>query len=125
MLTFTHSIFGGQVHLKFSGKPEANIRGILKANGYRWNPADGDWWKRGVTGAADFIGALRKKLGPRTPDGDCWECKSPEGYFRNHGAATPVYCDACHAKHQEPAEAVDLLGVDAAYEDACRDACGL
>ena len=38
--------------------------------------------------------------GPKGPDAPCWECKAPEGYFRNLGAATPVWCDACFAKAQ-------------------------
>ncbi len=30
----------------------------------------------------------------------CWDCGNPEGRFRPYGAATPVYCDTCHATHQ-------------------------
>jgi hypothetical protein len=120
-LTFKHSI-GPDVRITFSEKPAADVRAMLKAHGFRWAPAGGFWWRHRIAGAADFLAALERKIGPRRPDGACWDCKAPEGYFRPYGAAAPVYCDACHAKHQERC---DPFGVDLAYEDACRDACGL
>jgi hypothetical protein len=122
MLTFKHSIGCRGVELRFSDKPEAAIRAMLKANGFRWAPSSGTWWRRGVHGAADFLAALDRKLHPGRPDGACWECQAPEGFFRPRGATTPVYCDACHAKHVE-AERVDRFDRD--YEDRCRAACGL
>jgi hypothetical protein len=120
-LTFKHAI-GPDVRVTFSDKPGADVRAMLKANGFRWSPAGGYWWRHRVTGAADFLLALGRKIGPRRPDGACWECGSAEGYFRNRGAAAPVWCDPCNAKHQERP---DPMGVDLAYEDSCRDACGL
>jgi hypothetical protein len=66
MLTFTHSI-GPDVRIQFSDKPDARIRAMLKANGFRWAPAAGLWWRRRVSGAADFIAALEKVLSPRRP----------------------------------------------------------
>lgn len=30
----------------------------------------------------------------------CWICNDPNGQFRNLGAATPVWCDACNEKEQ-------------------------
>ena len=121
MLTFKHSI-GPDVRITFSEKPSADVRAMLKANGFRWLPSGGFWWRSRVRGAADFLAALDRKVGPRRPDGACWRCKAPGGYFRPQGAAAPVYCDACHqATQQRP----DPMGVDLAYEDACRDACGL
>jgi len=75
-----------------------------------------------VKGAADFLAALDRKIGPRRPDGACWGCQAPDGYFRVSGPFAPVYCDARHkARQPQP----DPLDVDGAYEDACRDACGL
>jgi hypothetical protein len=121
-LTFKSGIGPDGVRVTFSEKPPDAIRSILKANGFRWSPVGGLWWRRAVKGAADFLGALDRAVGPRRPEGACWACGAPEGYFRPHGAATPVYCDACHAKRQEQP---DPMGVDRAYEDACRDACGL
>ena len=121
MLTFKHSI-GPDVRITFSEKPSADVRAMLKANGFRWLPSGGFWWRSRVRGAADFLAALDRKVGPRRPDGACWRCKAPEGYFRPQGAAAPVYCDACHQATQGRP---DPMGVDLAYEDACRDACGL
>jgi hypothetical protein len=119
-LTFTHAI-GPGVRIRFSAKPDIRIRDMLKANGFRWSPAGGDWWRTRVQGAADFLAALDRAIGPR-PDGLCWRCQAPEGYFRPRGAATPVYCDACHAALSA---AVGIDRFDSDYEDRCRDACGL
>jgi hypothetical protein len=120
-LTFQHSI-GPDVRITFSAKPGADVRALLKASGFRRSPVGGYWWRSRVQGAADFLAALGRKIGPRRPDGACWGCGSPDGYFRPHGAAAPVYCDMCHAQHQQRP---DPLGVDRAYEDSCRAACGL
>ncbi len=120
MLTFTHWI-GPGVRVRFSDKPDARIRDLLKANGFRWSPAGGYWWRSRVGGAADFLAALDRAVSPRRPDGPCWRCQAPEGYFRQQGAATPVYCDACHAALSEPARP-DRFDLD--YEDRCRHACG-
>ena len=119
MLTFSHAISPGQVGVRFSAKPDERIRAMLKANGFRWSPAGGFWWRRRVEGSADFLGALDRAIGPRRPDGACWRCQSPEGYVRPQGAAAPVYCDACH----RALTASDRSDLD--YEDRCRDACGL
>jgi hypothetical protein len=131
MLTFTYSIDAG-VRIQFSEKPDAHIRSALKSHGFRWSPSAGLWWRRRVDGAADFLTMLERKIGPKKPDGACWECQSPEGYFRPQGAATPVYCDQCHAKRQKgdgPLGTYDGAyrpdQIDLAYENSCRDACGL
>src|SRR5262245_24309065 len=84
VLTFTHSI-GPDVRLRFAEKPDARVRGVLKANGFRWAPGEGIWWRRRVSGAADFIAALERAIGPRKPDGACWGCQSPQGFFRREG----------------------------------------
>lgn len=34
---------------------------------------------------------------PQDVRGPCWICGAPDGKFRQHGAATSVHCDACHA----------------------------
>jgi hypothetical protein len=135
-LTFTHSI-GAGVRIRFTAKPDSRIRDMLKANGFRWSPAAGDWWRTRVQGAADFLAALDRAMGPRRPDGPCWRCQAPEGYFRPHGAATPVYCDACHSPQpQSMNQASSAIRASSAedrepdrsdldYEDRCREACGL
>src|SRR5262249_2581355 len=96
MLTFTYSISGG-VRIRFSEKPDAHIRSALKSHGFRWSPSEGLWWRKRVDGAASFLAMLGREVdranGVRRPDGACWDCQSPEGYFRPQGAATPVYCD--------------------------------
>jgi hypothetical protein len=117
MLRFTHSI-GAGVRITFNEKPDERIRSLLKANGFRWSPTGGHWWRTRVGGAADFLAALDRAVGPRKPDGPCWKCKNPDGYFRPRGAATPVYCEACYAAEQYP----DRFDMD--YEDRCREACG-
>lgn len=169
VLKFKHTI-GPDTRLTFNEKPPDAIRSLLNGAGFRWSPQGGFWWCRGVRGAADFIGALERKIGPRKPDGACWTCRAPEGFFRNYGAATPVYCDRCDKAHRAahdkpsglcpvcgehvritggttdgrligeckdaftadqwlaPDDGADPMGgidVDIAYEDACRDACGL
>ncbi|HLW66359.1 MAG TPA: hypothetical protein VKS79_13680 [Gemmataceae bacterium] len=121
MLTFTHSIVASEVRIAFNEKPDERIRSMLKANGFRWSPVAGLWWRRRVTGAADFLAALDRAISPRRPDGVCWRCQAPEGFFRPYGAATPVYCDACHAALSAP----KIDRIDLEYEDRCRDACGL
>ena len=95
-MTFQHDISCGNVTLTFSDKPSDAVRQILRSHGFRWSPAAGNWWRRKVTGAADVIGAIDSALNSGRPDGACWKCGAP-GRFRNHGAATPVYCDACNA----------------------------
>ena len=54
----------------------------------------------------------------------CWECRRPEGKFRAHGAATPVYCDTCNAKFEQRRQFVPDP-IDTLYEDQCATACGL
>jgi hypothetical protein len=135
MLSFDYTIESRCFRLKFTDKPSAAIRSTLKAHGFRWSPSMGQWWRTAVTGAADFIAGLQKQIddeaGIRRVDAPCWDCKAAEGYFRRYGARTPVYCDACHAKHWEAeygylesprAAAID---VDRMYEDDCARRCGL
>ena len=122
MLTFTHVIESGRASVMFTAKPDERIRSMLKANGFRWSPAGGFWWRRRVEGFADFLRALDRAINPRRPDGASWRCKAPEGFFRPQGAATPVYCDACHAA-MSAARQPDRFDMD--HEDRCRAACGL
>jgi hypothetical protein len=132
-VSFQHSIVCGEVRIIFSAKPDEQIRGILKAHGFRWSPAQKLWWRRRVTGFADILAALDKALHPGRPDGACWDCGSAEGFFRPYGAATPVYCDECYQAHRDQERAQtsaqrcqdDPMGVDRLYEDQCREVCGL
>ena len=62
----------------------------------------------------------------------CWVCKSPDGFFYNRGAASPVWCDPCaariNAKEKAAADAryrVRANRFDMDVEDSMRDACGL
>lgn len=127
---FEYAIQNG-VTVRFAEKPSENIRTMLKANGIRW--LHGAWYRRRVMGAANFLAALEHACNPGKPDGDCWHCKSPEGFFRPRSAATPVYCDQCFQElrerelREEPwrGRSAPLLGratpdpVDLAYEDEC------
>jgi hypothetical protein len=132
---FKYSIARGCVSLRFDAKPSEDIRAALKANGFRWSPGEGIWWRRKVTGSADFLTWLEKACNPGRPDGACWDCGDARGFFRGYGAATPVYCDACEKTHREAERAAwaaaktrcpdDPMGVDTLYEDTCRDQCGL
>jgi hypothetical protein len=117
------AFFDRDFSLSFDSKPLEAIRDMLKRYGFRWSPAAGRWWRRGCKGAADFCAALDRALNPGRPDGACWHCQSPEGFFRPQGAATPVYCDACWERLNKPQ--ADPMGVDLAFEDSCREACGL
>jgi hypothetical protein len=86
---------GNGVSIKFPEKPAENILQMLKARGFRWYPPSQTWWRREITGAADFLIALDKAMNPIRPDGPCWSCKDPNGFFRNYGPATPVLCEEC------------------------------
>jgi hypothetical protein len=132
MIQFTHQFDAQATRITFPAKPSAAVRAMLKGAGFRWSSAGGFWWRRGCKGAADFIAALDRKMNPGRPDGACWRCQSPQGFFRPHGAATPVYCDVCHATLQEnlakaergeSVPRIDRFDLDC--EDRCRAACGL
>ena len=136
MSQFTHHIDANATRIAFPSKPSEAIRALLKGAGFRWSPSGGFWWRRGCKGAEDFILALDRKLNPDRPDGGCWRCQSPQGFFRPQGAATPVYCDACFAELSKPehtcagmhdvsCDACHTDRFDLDYEDRCRDACGL
>jgi hypothetical protein len=131
-LAYSHRIESGRTSIMFAGKPPDDVRAMLKANGFRWSPVGGFWWRKGCSGAADFLAALDRKLNPDRPDGACWDCKAPGGFFRPSGPFAPVLCDACHAKrtaanppYSPYIDRPDPMAVDRAFEDACRDACGL
>jgi hypothetical protein len=125
-MTFNFSMDRHGVELRFSAKPDEGVRSMLKANGFRWSPANGTWWRRRVEGTADFLAALERKLNPGRPDGACWRCGSPDGFFRPHGAATPVFCAKCHAENQEAEQRGNSMAdVDCDYEEQCHIACGL
>jgi hypothetical protein len=80
-----------------------------------------------------------KTQADKKPDGACWNCKAENGFFRNMGAATPVWCDQCFAaelrktqlvgnvrfSRRDNSSAEDACCGDMAYEDACAAACGL
>jgi hypothetical protein len=99
-MKFQHEISRGAVSLTFSDRPPELVRQILKANGFRWNPARCNWWRTRVAGAADVIGAIDRALNPDRPNGACWKCGAP-GRFRHYGAASPVLCDMCAAIGRE------------------------
>jgi hypothetical protein len=133
MTRFLSSIDSGRggVIVRFpDGKPPADVLAMLKASGFRWSPGAKLWFRRTISGAADFLAALDRKCNPGRPDGACWTCGEP-GYFRPEGAATPVYCDACHAEHRRLHEERAAKRenhddpIDRMYEDQCRDVCGL
>lgn len=58
----------------------------------------------------------------------CWICGNPAGKFRNLGAATPVWCDACHENEKAKTRTVCNVRFpdyfDMQVEDNMRDACG-
>jgi hypothetical protein len=130
-LTFSQVIEPGRVSVMFTAKPPDHIRAMLKANGFRWSPQGGFWWRRKVVGIADFLAALERRLNPGKPDGACWKCRSPNGFFRPQGAATPVYCDGCWRAVQaaDPEDHTPYVHrtdrTDLDYEDQCARACGL
>lgn len=113
---FKSSIDHG-VTVRFPEKPPDRILALMKANGFRFR--HGAWFRQRVAGAADFLLALERACNPGKPDGACWKCKSPEGFFRPCGAATPVYCATCWAALKTP----DRSDLD--YEDACAAQCGV
>ena len=130
MIQFTYSIDWPDTRITFPDKPSEAIRAMLKGAGFRWSPAGGCWWRRGCKGAADFITALDRRMNPDRPDGACWRCQSPQGFFRAEGTATPVWCDTCHAAIRAERERVERERQqadrsDMDYEDSCRNACGL
>ena len=141
MSTFGY-VLDRDTEIIFPAKPSESIRSMLKCAGFRWSPSGGCWWRRGVRGAADFLAALERRIdheaGIIRPDGRCWDCHSPDGFFRPYGAAAPVLCADCHAKRKAgirhgpngpgnftDREPVQPDATDLAFEDACREACGL
>jgi hypothetical protein len=87
------------VEISFDAKPSAAIRSALKYQGFRWSPAAQTWSaQRWTSAGVEAIENMeRRERGERRPpDGTCWKCKAAPGWFRPFGAATPVYCDACH-----------------------------
>jgi hypothetical protein len=127
MLRYSHLIDFGRVSVMFSGKPPDAIRAMLKVSGFRWSHVGGFWWRKRVEGFADFLAALDRALQPGRPDGACWRCKAPAGFFRRFGASTPVYCEACYqaARNHQREHGTFPDRSDLDYEDRCRDACGL
>jgi hypothetical protein len=121
MSAFTYSI-GPDTRIFFPDKPSEAIRALLKRTGFRWSPSAACWYRRSLRGAADFLPALDRKMNPRRPDGACWRCHAPEVFFRPRGAATPVYCDACHEALNAP-PAPDRSDLD--NENRCRKVCSL
>jgi hypothetical protein len=90
------------VTVSFDAKPCDRIRAILKGSGFRWSSRGGFWWRRRVSGAADVLTAIDKVISPPSDQRwPCWRCGSPEGRFRNRGAAAPVYCEWCAAETEE------------------------
>ncbi|HZZ80431.1 MAG TPA: hypothetical protein VFE62_18150 [Gemmataceae bacterium] len=72
-MTFKYSIAGSHVSITFSAKPDERIRSMLKANGFRWSPANSFWWRPRVSGAADFLAALERALNaPNAPTHERW-----------------------------------------------------
>jgi hypothetical protein len=143
----------GMVRIAFASKPPANVREMLKRNGFRWAKHQGEWQARCSNGAADFLAWLDHAMNPGKPDGACWTCGKP-GRFRPEGASTPVRCDDCHKvalygqsldedtrrNYRAMSQGTELsaaqlaycnrpqadpMGVDATYEDSCREQCGL
>ena len=89
--------------ISFDGKPSAEIRAALKNNRFRWSPSRMIWYGGKLTsGLVEWL--ERAEGGPKRPDAPCWTCKAPEGFFRAHGPAAPVLCDACHAACEYCAE---------------------
>lgn len=129
---FSYSIGGGMVSITFPGKPEADVRSMLKGHGFRWSPAGGYWWRRKVTGAGDVITALDRHYHKGRPDGACHNCKAPEGFWRNRGAGASLWCNKCAAEfaEREAREAAQRAGeraaldVDKLWEDQWSDIVG-
>ena len=98
---FQHELQCGGDTIKFDAKPPSDVLAALKANGFRWNPQRQTWWRRRVGKYADLLAWIDRKLHPNRPDGACWDCKAPDGFFRPDGPAAPVLCCSCHAKRQQ------------------------
>ena len=85
--------------IRFNRKPGAAVRGCMKSAGMRWNPQGGYWYGKRLPEPRPFEKAVDSENGVRRPDGPCWICKNPNGFFRARGAATPVWCDECARKN--------------------------
>lgn len=93
---FNYKVSGNEFVVTFKGIPDETVRNILKGNGFYFNPTDKTWRTDSANSKAfGVLNHLGKEHNPKKPDAPCWKCKSPDGYFRNMGAATPVYCDKC------------------------------
>ncbi len=59
-----------RLQLFFDGKPEANVRDILKKNGFRWSPRN-DCWQRQLTDNAKYaLKRVLEELGKAGEDGE-------------------------------------------------------
>lgn len=98
METLTYKVDFVNRQIVFNRKPGEQVRAVLKTAGMRWSP-QGYWYcPRGSYLPDALEKYVDKENGYRRPDGPCWICKDPAGFFRARGAATPVWCDKCAAE---------------------------
>ena len=91
---YTARIQQGYTIIAFDAKPLPDALAVIKQAGMRWNASDKTW--AGKVDHDKVCKRLDQALGlPLKPDGACWQCKAPNGFFRHQGPFTPVYCDDC------------------------------
>lgn len=62
-MTFEHQYYGAKgIAFRFSGKPSERIRNALKANGFRWSPGEGHWYRMRAGEWADLACCIRKMI---------------------------------------------------------------
>lgn len=60
---FRHEYYGANgIAFIFSGKPNERIRSALKANGFRWSPSAGLWYRMRSGEWADLACCIRKMI---------------------------------------------------------------
>ncbi len=145
MPAFRANISRRGLAVRFFAKPSDRVRGIMKAAGFRWSSAAGEWSRRGNAGTADFLAALDKATQLDTPPAmyalhtaqaecECAICAIPihtgDKVLEADGR---LYCgrECWDATYMERAKDTptrchdDPHGVDTLWEDDCARRCGL
>ena len=59
---YTFSIVDGRYAFSFDGKPDSNVRSILKKHGFRWSPTRAAWVRQVTTRARLSVDEVKKEL---------------------------------------------------------------
>lgn len=100
-------VIGGRKRIQANTAPKTKMKTMLSkfpgtCSKCRGPIAEGEYiaWSRATGAQHGRCVGYYPPIAPQDRRAPCWDCGDPDGKFRNFGAATPVYCDACHAIHK-------------------------